>query len=124
MATRRQRIVLFSAGLLVANVIYLLFIPEILFEIGGNEAIDVFVPGEGWKSFLLPELNGWVVYYAIPLGIALVITLVVGLANRGDRLWWAMSLVVAAIVPFLAYRLYLLLAFGTCVIDACGGQRI
>ena len=120
MATRRQRMVLFSAGLLVANVIYLLFVPEILFEIGGNDAIDVFVPGEGWKSFLLPELNGWLVYYAIPLLGALVITVIVNLTNRADRLWWLMSLGVAVIVPFLAYRLYLLLAFGTCVIDRCG----
>ena len=120
MATRRQRVVMLSAGLLVANVIYLLFVPEILFEIGGNEAIDVFVPGEGWKSFLIPELNGWVVYYAIPLVAALVITLVIGLYKRGDWVWWLMSLVVAAVVPFLAYRLYLLLAFGTCVIDSCG----
>ena len=103
MATRRQRMVLFSAGLLVANVIYLLF-----------------VPGEGWKSFLLPELNGWLVYYAIPLLGALVITVIVNLTNRADRLWWLMSLGVAVIVPFLAYRLYLLLAFGTCVIDRCG----
>jgi hypothetical protein len=120
MATRRQRIVMFSAGLLVLNIIYLLFVPEILFEIGGNEAIDVFVPGEGWKSFLLPELNGWIIYYAVPLVVALVVTLIVGLTNRRDRLWWLMSVVVAVIVPFLAYRLYLLLAFGTCVIDACG----
>jgi hypothetical protein len=119
MATRRQRIVMFSAGLLVANVLYFMFLPQLL-DLIGSTWFSVFVPGEGWAQTDLPEWLGWATQIAAPLVLSFAIAFGVGFYNRGDRLWWAMALVVAAIAPFVAYSLYLVLAFGTCVIDACG----
>ena len=119
MATRRQRIVLFSAGLLVVNVVYFLFLPQLL-DLIGSAWFSVYVRGEGWAQREMPDWIYWAGLIAAPLALSLAIAFVVGLTNRGDRLWWLMSFAVAVIAPLLAYGLYLVLALGTCVIDSCG----
>ena len=119
MATRRQRVVMFSASLLVVNVLYFLFLPQAL-QLIASEWYSVYVPHEGWAETDMPDWIYWVTLIATPLVLSLGIAFGVALYNRGDRLWWLMSLALAVIAPLLAYGLFLVLALGACVVDACG----
>ncbi len=119
MAARRQRIVLFSAGLLVVNFVYFLFLPQLL-DLIGSVWFSVYVRGEGWAQNEMPGWIYWAGLVVAPLALSLAIAFFVGLSNRGDRVWWLMSVVVALVAPLLAYGLYLVLAQGVCVVDDCG----
>lgn len=119
MASRRQRVVFFSASLLVVNVLYFLFLPQLL-DVIASEWFSVYVPHEGWAETDMPDWIYWVTLILAPLSLSLGIAVVVALYNRGDRVWWLMSVAVAVIAPLLAYGLFLLLALGACVVDACG----